>query len=91
VFDSGTGQPVEPDTFSRAFIRARNAAGLGGVRLHNLRHAFASVLVASGTNPRIVSDLLGHSTVGFILQVYAHGSDEAAVAAVETVERLLSG
>lgn len=65
--------------------------GLDGVRLHDLRHAFATMLVASGTNVRTVSDLLGHSTVGFTLQVYTHGSDEAAVAAVDMVERLLGG
>lgn len=53
--------------------------------------ASASLLVANGTNIRTVADLMGHATPGFTLAVYAHGSDEAAVAAVVAVEGLLSG
>ena len=89
VFDRGTGEPIDPDELTRAFRAARKSAGLPRVRLHDLRHNFASMLVANGTNIRTVSDLMGHATPGFTLAVYAHGSDEAAVAAVDTVERLL--
>lgn len=59
VFDRGDGRPVDPDAFGAAFRRAREATGLDGVRLHDLRHGFASLLVNAKTNPRIVSDLLG--------------------------------
>lgn len=89
MFDRGTGEPIDPDELTRAFRAARKVAGLPGVRLHDLRHNFASMLVANGTSIRTVSDLMGHATPGFTLQVYAHGSDEAAIAAVDTVERLL--
>jgi integrase len=68
VFDRGDGRPMDPDAFGKAFREARDAAGLAGVRLHDLRHAFGSILVAAGTNPRLVSDVLGHATVGFTLR-----------------------
>jgi integrase len=91
VFDRGDGRPVDPDTFGDAFRRARIAVGLNGVRLHDLRHALATMLVGEGTNIRVVSDLLGHATVAFTLQTYTHPGDEEAAAAVAVAERLMEG
>jgi integrase len=89
VFDRGDGRPVDSDAFGKAFRGARDAAGLVGVRLHDVRHGLASLLVAAGTNPRIVSDLLGHATVGFTLQAYVHPDDDASAAVSAQTERLL--
>jgi site-specific recombinase XerD len=47
------------------------------------------MLVGAGTNVRIVSDLLGHATVGFTLGVYTHPVEDAAAAAMAEAERLL--
>ncbi|MGZ5212353.1 MAG: tyrosine-type recombinase/integrase [Actinomycetota bacterium] len=89
VFDRGDGSPIEPDTFSKAVRAATRAIGLDGVRLHDLRHAFASMLVGNGTNVRTVADLLGHSTVGFTLQTYVHPDQNAAMVAIDQAERLI--
>jgi integrase len=89
VFDRGDGRPVDPDAFGAAFRRARDRIGLQGVRLHDLRHGFASLLVNAETNPRVVSDLLGHSDVAFTLQTYFHPDEDAAAAAVVRAEELL--
>lgn len=89
VFDRGDGQPFDPDTFSKAFRSAARSIGLDGVRLHDLRHGFASMLVSAGTNVRVVSDLLGHSTVAFTLQTYTHPNEEEAAAAMAEAERLI--
>ena len=59
------------------------------MRLHDIRHGFASMLIAAGTNARIVADLLGHATVAFTLQTYVHPSEEDAATAVATAERLI--
>jgi integrase len=91
VFDRGDGRPVDPDAFGRAFRAARDAAGLPRVRLHDIRHGFASLLVAAGTNPRVVSDTLGHATVGFTLQTYVHPDENAAAIVAVEAERLLGG
>jgi integrase len=90
VFDRGNGQPLDPDTFSKAFRSAAQGIGLGGVRLHDLRHAFASMLVGTGTNARVVGDLLGHATVGFTLATYVHPDEDAAATAVAEAERLIA-
>jgi integrase len=89
VFDRGDGRPIDPDAFGRAFRAARDSLGLDDVRLHDLRHGFASMLVSAGTNVRVVSDLLGHATVGFTLGVYTHPSEEEATAAMTEAERLI--
>jgi integrase len=55
IFDSGAGQALDPDNVSHAFHRAATKAGLAGVRLHDLRHAFCTQLVEAGVAASIVS------------------------------------
>ena len=55
------------------------------IRLHDLRHTWASLALGAGVNPKIVSERLGHATVGFTLDVYSHvmpGLQEDAAATV---------
>jgi site-specific recombinase XerD len=49
------------------------------------------MLVANGTNVRVVSEPLGHSTASFTLSVYVHPDEAAAVAAINDAERMLGG
>ena len=42
------------------------------IRLHDLRHTHATLLLANGENPKVVSERLGHASVAFTLTVYAH-------------------
>jgi integrase len=76
VFDRGDGQPMDPDSFGKAFRDARDALGLVGMRPHDLRHAFATMLVQSGANIRVISDVLGHSKISFTMQTYVHPDEE---------------
>jgi integrase len=87
VFDSGSGRPMDPDTMSDAFKRAAAAAGVVGVRLHDLRHAYATILIGKGVDPATVSRILGHATVGFTMSVYV--SPNAAMA--DPVAGIVSG
>jgi integrase len=66
------GRPLHPETLSGAFIRAAKRAGLPIIRLHDLRHSAASILLAAGTHPKVVSELLGHSSIGLTLDTYSH-------------------
>lgn len=49
------------------------------------------MLVSAGTNVPVVSDLLGHSTIGFTLQTYTHPNEQEAAAAMAEAERLIGG
>ena len=70
------------------FIRAE--AGLNDVRLHDLRHSFASHAVMRGVPLPVVSRLLGHSNLSMTMR-YAHVSDELVESAAEKVGSILAG
>jgi integrase len=61
-------------------------AGLPSVRFHDLRHTCATPLLTKGVHPKIVSEMLGHSSLSITLEVYSHvipGMQEAAAKAME--------
>jgi len=72
VICTPAGMPERPSTTSGRFRTVVGEAGLRGVRFHDLRHTHATLLLKAGTPPHVVSQRLGHSTVAFTLQVYAH-------------------
>ena len=53
--------------------------------LHGLRHNYASIALAKGVNPAIVSRRLGHSTVAFTLEVYSHVLPQVDAEAAELI------
>lgn len=52
--------------------RAVERSGVPRIRLHDLRHTHATLLLAAGLNAKVVSERLGHSSVSFTLDTYAH-------------------
>jgi integrase len=86
VADRGDGGPVNPDSLSHAFADIAESVGLPEVRLHDLRHGFATALLKAGVNVKIVSEALGHSRSSFTMDVYQHvlpGMGEQAAEAIE--------
>ena len=77
VFAGATGEPLNHRTVSRAFERVAKAAGLdadGKERptFHDLRHSFASMLIAGGADVVFLSRQLGHANPAITLSIYAH-------------------
>ena len=70
--------------------QVRAEAGLGNMRLHDTRHAYASMALSSGETIRTVGRLLGHETAATTLK-YAHLSDTTVRETVEALAPLLSG
>jgi integrase len=66
------GAPWAPDVLSTAFAAFVRRSGLKQFRFHDLRHSHASHLLRAGVHPKIVSERLGHSTVGITLDTYSH-------------------
>jgi len=84
------GRPIAPYTLETAFRTARaTVEGLpDGFRLHDLRHYFASLLIASGLDVKVVQARLRHASAKTTLDTYAHlwpDKDESARAAVQAV------
>ena len=72
VFPRQDGSWWNPPAISLAFMRAVKVAGVPRIRLHDVRHTHATLLLASSVNPKVVSERLGHSSVAFTLDTYAH-------------------
>ena len=74
VFERG-GEAWIPDTFNAFFTRLLRDAGVPHIRLHDLRHTFASMALDAGVDLKTVSNALGHSTISTTADIYAHVTD----------------
>jgi integrase len=85
VFTVEDGRPVHPDAVSDTFGRLAFAAGLPPVRVHDLRHAWASYALSGGISPAVVQQRLGHSTIKLTLDTYTTVLNDLARTAAKTV------
>jgi len=88
VIDAGDGSPVNPDSMSSAWRFLVIRSGLPHVRFHDLRHAHATLLLCQGVHPKVVSERLGHSTVGITLDIYSHVIPGMQAEAARAFDRL---
>jgi len=91
VFSHPDGSPRDPSTLTLAFRRLTKRIGLGGVRLHDLRHTMASLYLEQGVNPKTVAERLGHASVSITLDLYSHclpGVQESAAVQFDTAMEL---
>jgi integrase len=72
VVTTEDGRPIHPESLSSLFVRQAKRAGLSPIRLHDLRHSVASILLAQGVHPKVVSEQLGHATIALTLDTYSH-------------------
>jgi integrase len=72
VFCRVDGSPMHPERFSARFTEQVTRLGLQPIRLHDLRHGWASMALASGLHPKVVQERLGHATISITLDVYSH-------------------
>jgi integrase len=66
------GEPVDWQAFGHQWRQARKRAGIDGIRCHDLRHAFASMLISAGCSVKAVSRVLGHASAATTLNLYSH-------------------
>jgi integrase len=72
VIDRGDGEPLHPDKLSSGWRRFVKDHDLPRLRFHDLRHAHASLMLIQGVHPKIVSERLGHASIGITLDTYSH-------------------
>jgi integrase len=90
VFTAHRGGPIREERFVRRYFKPLlRSAGLPNIRLYDLRHTAATLGLAAGVSPKIVSEQLGHASVAFTLEVYSHVLPHMQDTAVIKVEALL--
>lgn len=69
---SSKGEIIPPERLERTFYRILKNVGINQAGTHSLRHTFASMLFAKGTDIKTVSELLGHASIQITLNTYVH-------------------
>ena len=90
MFTNEHGEPVNPESISQLFDRKTLSSGLPRIRLHDLRHTHASLLVAAGEPIKVVSERLGHAHPGFTMATYQHLLPGMGAAAATNFAALLT-
>jgi integrase len=88
VFDRGGGLPMSVEAVSRRFGQLVERVGLGSVRAHDMRHAYATRLLEAGVHPKVVSEALGHATVAITLDTYSHVLPSMSRTAADAIDAM---
>ena len=83
------GQPFSPDAFSRKFQRFLSRNHLPHFRLHDLRHASATLMIEHGVDIKTVQSRLGHSDISTTLNIYSHMTEQMNRNAADKLDEVL--
>jgi integrase len=64
------GTPINPENLKRTFKRLTKEANVPSIRLHDLRHTHATMLLSQGIHAKVISERLGHSNIKTTLDIY---------------------
>jgi integrase len=90
VFCTEFGEFLPTNTMVLLLHRVLARAGLPRIRFHDLRHTAATLMLANGVHPKIVSEMLGHSTTAITLDLYSHVSPHMQQTAAATIDLALT-
>ncbi len=91
VFTREDGLPWHPDRVTKLFDVAVKTAGVPRIRLHDLRHTWATLALRAGVHPKVVQERLGHKRIGMTLDTYSHVLPDMQEAAAKLVAALVDG
>jgi integrase len=91
IFTTSSGRPVYAGKLAKMFKSVLRKTGLPAIRLYDLRHTGATLALAAGVPPKVVSEQLGHASAAFTLDVYSHVLPHMQEEAAAKVEALLTG
>ena len=80
--------PLDASGVTRRFDKILKAAGLPDIRVHDLRHTAASLLLLGQVHPKVVQEMLGHSTITLTLDTYSHLVPSLQAQVADQMDRL---
>jgi integrase len=89
VFTDETGRPLPPDRLTRTFNALVEESGLPPVRLHDLRHGAATLMLLAGEELKTIADQLGHSSVVLTADTYLSVAVELGLKSAADAARLV--
>lgn len=91
IFATETGTIINPSNLrNRSFKPLLKRAGLPPIRFHDLRHTCATLLLGRDVNVKVVSEMLGHSSISITLDIYSHVLPDMQEKAAKALEEALS-
>jgi len=91
VFPGPLGGMPDPSAVSKRFDRRLTQQPLPRIRLHDLRHTWATLALEAGVHPKIVQERLGHSSIAITLDIYSHATPSQQSDAAAKVAGLIFG
>ena len=89
VFTTRRGKPLDASNVTKAFHELLARAGLPRIRIHDLRHTAATLLLAQGVSPRVIMEVLGHSQISLTMDTYSHVLPALQREAAEQMDKAL--
>ncbi|WP_075980811.1 site-specific integrase [Bacillus massilinigeriensis] len=89
VFAQKNGKPIQSPEMARDYRKVVKSTNLPYIRFHDLRHTHATLLFQQGIHPKVVSERLGHSTIGITMDTYTHVLPNMQKEAADQFEQLL--
>lgn len=86
VFAGKDGSYLKQRQFMDKYHDFLKKYDVSDVRFHDLRHTFASLLLEAGESPKIIQELLGHTTITTTMDIYTHVSPKAKIQAIKTLD-----
>ena len=90
LFTDAHGEQVHPHAISQTFERIAVRADVPLIRLHDLRHTHATLLIKAGVPVKVVSERLGHARAAFTIETYQHVLPGTQADAARTFEQLVA-
>jgi integrase len=91
VFANEIGEPLHPNSVAYQFKRLISQAGVPVIRIHDLRHTSATLMLANNVHPKIVQERLGHANISMTLDRYSHVTMDMQRDAADKLDNLVNG
>ena len=88
MFCNGYGKFLDQGQLHVMFQNFLKEADLPPMRFHDLRHSAATFLLSMGVHPKVVQEILGHSTIGMTMDTYSHVLPSMQIEAMDKMDNL---